>query len=253
MPAPVISPAQSILGYKRNEYFEFQPSATNSPVSWAAVGLPAGLSINSTTGLISGAATTAGVRNVTVTATASDATTGTATFVIGINSEIAPAAASADISTEWNFDVVSRALAALGGGGSFSSGTPGATPVIAEWKSDDIFLLRLRFLKNGQIIDPNPTALKLIIKENEPENSISLDTTFVKTGTGDGAYFDLLVDLSDASVKNTLSSYDADAGTSFTALVEIQMESSLTFGGSSRTLRLSSRTASVRVSRDFVA
>lgn len=43
MSAPVISAASSILGYRRYEYWEFQPAASNGPVIWSAVGLPDGI------------------------------------------------------------------------------------------------------------------------------------------------------------------------------------------------------------------
>ncbi|MEU9034825.1 M4 family metallopeptidase [Streptomyces sp. NPDC048352] len=60
---------------------QVQASSTNpGALSYAATGLPAGLSINSSTGLISGTATTAGTSNVTVTVTDSAAKTGTASF-----------------------------------------------------------------------------------------------------------------------------------------------------------------------------
>jgi len=45
MSTPVISASSSILGFRRNEQFEFQPAATNDPVRWTAVGLPAGVTI----------------------------------------------------------------------------------------------------------------------------------------------------------------------------------------------------------------
>lgn len=45
MSAPVISAASSILGYRRYEYWEFCPAASNEPVIWSAVGLPDGLSV----------------------------------------------------------------------------------------------------------------------------------------------------------------------------------------------------------------
>ncbi|OKK20532.1 peptidase M4 [Streptomyces sp. CB00455] len=60
---------------------QIQASSSNSgALSYAATGLPAGLSINSSTGLISGTATTAGTSNVTVTVTDSQSKTGTAAF-----------------------------------------------------------------------------------------------------------------------------------------------------------------------------
>lgn len=60
---------------------QVQATSTNpGALSYAAAGLPAGLSINSSTGLISGTATTAGTSNVTVTVTDSTSKTGTASF-----------------------------------------------------------------------------------------------------------------------------------------------------------------------------
>ncbi|MGP3688558.1 M4 family metallopeptidase [Streptomyces sp. IBSNAI002] len=60
---------------------QVQATSTNpGALSYAAAGLPAGLSVNSSTGLISGTATTAGTSNVTVTVTDSQNQTGTASF-----------------------------------------------------------------------------------------------------------------------------------------------------------------------------
>jgi len=51
-----------------------------TPYTWSASGLPAGLSINSATGLISGTPTTAGTYTVTVTATGANGQAGSTTF-----------------------------------------------------------------------------------------------------------------------------------------------------------------------------
>jgi len=56
-------------------------SAGGQTMSWTASGLPAGLSINSGSGVISGTATTAGTSTVTVTATDGTGATGTTSFV----------------------------------------------------------------------------------------------------------------------------------------------------------------------------
>ena len=63
--------------------FSYQITATNSPASYNASPLPAGLTINTTTGKISGTPTAVGQTNVTIGAT-NGAGTGTATLVITI-------------------------------------------------------------------------------------------------------------------------------------------------------------------------
>ncbi|MGW5328300.1 M4 family metallopeptidase [Streptomyces sp. NPDC004014] len=60
---------------------QIQASSTNSgALTYSATGLPAGLSINSSTGLISGTPTTAGTSSTTVTVKDSTGATGTAAF-----------------------------------------------------------------------------------------------------------------------------------------------------------------------------
>jgi hypothetical protein len=68
--------------------FSYQITATNNPTSYNASPLPLGLSVNTSTGLISGTPTTAGTTNVTISAsngTSPCISTGSATLVITIS------------------------------------------------------------------------------------------------------------------------------------------------------------------------
>jgi len=67
-PPPVISSLLTATGVVGTA-FSYQITASNSPNSYGATGLPTGLSISTTTGLISGTPTSSGVSNVTITAT----------------------------------------------------------------------------------------------------------------------------------------------------------------------------------------
>ena len=66
--APVITSATSVSGIVGTA-FSYQITATNSPTSYSATGLPAGLSVNAFSGLISGTPTSAATSTVTLGAT----------------------------------------------------------------------------------------------------------------------------------------------------------------------------------------
>jgi hypothetical protein len=71
-----------------NGPFSYQITATNGPLTFSATGLPAGLSINPTTGIISGTPLSAGASNVAISAT-NVAGTGQATLVISTLTNLA--------------------------------------------------------------------------------------------------------------------------------------------------------------------
>jgi hyaluronate lyase len=66
--APVINSSLAATGTV-NSGFSYQITASSSPTSYGATGLPAGLSINTQTGAITGTPSTTGTSNVTISAT----------------------------------------------------------------------------------------------------------------------------------------------------------------------------------------
>ncbi len=82
--APTITSAASAAGTSGNAFPAYLITATGSPTGYGAVGLPAGLTLNATTGTIAGTPAATGTSLVTISATNSGGT-GTATLTIRIS------------------------------------------------------------------------------------------------------------------------------------------------------------------------
>jgi len=80
--APIITSALEVSGVTSNA-FTYSITASNSPTSYAATGLPSGLTLDSATGEITGIPTSGGSSNVTISATNTGGT-GSATLVISV-------------------------------------------------------------------------------------------------------------------------------------------------------------------------
>jgi mono/diheme cytochrome c family protein len=80
---PVINSSPTASG-QTGQPFNYQITATNGPTSYSATGLPAGLSINTGTGLISGTPTTIASTPVTLTATNGTGTSSNFTLTIDV-------------------------------------------------------------------------------------------------------------------------------------------------------------------------
>src|SRR5437870_2001021 len=113
---PVITSAGTATG-QVGVAFSYQMTATNSPTSFGATVLPAGLALNATTGLISGTPTSAGASTVTLSATNAGGT-GTQTLAVTIT----PATPTVSITAPSNNAIVSGAAVAISATASESGG-----------------------------------------------------------------------------------------------------------------------------------
>lgn len=80
MPIPIVSDISGLFLKQIGETINYTPYATNVPTSWACGGLPAGVSINTTTGVISGTPTTPGLSACSLTATNASGTSAAVNF-----------------------------------------------------------------------------------------------------------------------------------------------------------------------------
>ena len=134
MTVPVITSALTASVCIKTAY-SYQITATQVPTSYNATGLPTGLSINTTTGLISGTPAAAGTANVTISAT-NAAGTGTATLVI-----TQYAASGGGQYIIWRFKAISTTgLAGLSGDYGVG-GTP--APFVSGQSGSAAFLILL--------------------------------------------------------------------------------------------------------------
>ncbi len=234
---PVITTTTSVLGYKQWEKWEYQPFATNFPILWECSNLPAGLSINSVTGKISGAATSAGVFVCGLKASNGVGTSAPLVLTIGID----PASAALTNSGyEVKINVQTREIEFIAPSGGSSqtvsktvtdagssttttgSQTVGATAPNLFAKITDSLLLWIAFQKDGVNLDLDIGSLAIAIKEFNPDGRLVLGNTWKKFGSGTGAYYGLYAAVSGADLASALSNYESDSGTAFDGLADIQ-------------------------------
>ncbi len=135
-PAPVISSAGTASGVF-GDAFTYQIIATNLPTAYDATGLPAGLSVNTASGLISGTPATTGTLNVTLSATNSGGPgTKPLTLTIGTSGPLAafvwnaiasPQQAGIPFSTTLTAkDAQGRTVTTFSGSANLTGAVPGA-------------------------------------------------------------------------------------------------------------------------------
>jgi hyaluronate lyase len=120
--SPSITSGLTFYGLKGGT-LTYQITGTKNPVSYDAVGIPEGLAVNSTTGVITGVPTKDGTYFVTLSATDSAGRTGFATLTLYIGASTADFASTYSSTTTWTCpaNVTAVQVEAWGGGGAGGS------------------------------------------------------------------------------------------------------------------------------------
>jgi O-glycosyl hydrolase len=113
-------------------------SAAGQTLSYRATGLPAGLSISSSTGLISGTPTTAGTSSVTVTATDTTGASGSASFTWTVGSGTTGCHVTYTTQSQWTGGFVASVTIANNGSSAINGWTlaftfPGDQKITNAW------------------------------------------------------------------------------------------------------------------------
>jgi hypothetical protein len=245
MAIPVISNTTSVLGYRKGQYFEYQMQATNSPTSWTANGLPSGMSIDSS-GLVSGAATAAGVYLVKVIATNGDGPSAPLEVAMGIEDTNF----NDGIGIEVNIDLRSGAVSVPG---ITPSGSTGSQAVMFLKYGDKVFL-DVGFLKGEVLQTMAMASIVMNIREFDGETVLVQSNGGLEIiGTSDRPRYRILVNLDTPELLNALANYQADYQTTFDSIAEIEWRVDYLEPGalSSEVIR-SSKTFRIAIDRDLV-
>ena len=122
--SPVITSAATATATV-GQSFSYTITANNNPTGFGATGLPAGLSVNGMTGLISGTPTTAGTFNATLSATNAGGT-GTASLPLTVNLPPPPSITAQPQGQTLN----------VGASVTFSVTATGSAPLSYQWQKD---------------------------------------------------------------------------------------------------------------------
>lgn len=127
-------------------------------------------------------------------------------------------------------------------------------PYALSVKEDDDLLTRISFIRGNTVQDLDIDSIKLVLKEFEPESEIVVSSEPIeKQGASTSTNYLLHAKFDGAKLSAALSNYEADEGTFFYALAEIEY---VQINGESvgpGMLVRSSSTFCVRVERDIAS
>lgn len=197
MPVPTINQADFVRIVAVGVAVSETLTASETPTSWAATPLPAGLSINSG-GVISGTPTTEAVTVTSATATNGTGTSAAITITWVVNAA-AVGGTQDEFDTEIDLDIVTRQISIPGIAGPAPSAVinrsarllaaDGGEEPLMVWRVNDRFNIDLGLIKRGVLQDITLTDIKLKVKslanDGDAVNLVvdSADITELASGT----------------------------------------------------------------------
>jgi alpha-tubulin suppressor-like RCC1 family protein len=176
--------------------FNYTITATNNPTSYSATGLPAGLSINTTTGVISGTPTGSGYSTVPVTITASNSGgTATASLLLTLNLPVpvvtSPTSANGTLGVGFSYAIsatnnpTSFSATNLNAGLGFdpNTGVISGTPTSAGTSTVTITATNAAGMGTGTVTFTMGSALAVPVINSGTEATASVGSTFSYTVT----------------------------------------------------------------------
>ncbi len=221
MAAPTIEIRTSLQVAQVGVAFSFQPAALNVPTSWAALYLPTGLSINGTTGAITGTPTTEGFWQTVLTATNGDGTDRVVLLIPVTPAEVVDPKDPFDLYLDFDS---SSLLVTVPGQPAPEEGEP-----LFHAPQGTNRNLYIGVIVEGDYVDCDPDedglTVRLGLKERDTERLIELTT-------GEPEMVELANDviryrqafrINPANWSGVLLDYEDDNGTMVAALAEIQV------------------------------
>lgn len=240
MAKPTISPTQSIITEPQWGPVNFQPFATNTPTSWSAPNLPAGVTIHASTGRISGAAEIHGIFVIGLVATNGDGSSDPQEITI----RITPASATLSAAgPEIDIDVVTGQWTVVGGEERKLFG-----------KYGDDLMLYVRLKKNGLALDLDLEAFTFGLKQFDNSVLLKESSGFYKVGSGSDTYYVIHISLVGDLLKAALSEYEAEKDYGFKAPCEFEWkaDNALHENVGPETTRATSLTGELHLAADIV-
>lgn len=221
MAAPTIITTTSVLEFEQYEYWQYQPVALGTNVSWTIDPIaPPGMEFDGTFGTLFGTVTRQGVYQVVLRAENESGTSDPLILTIGIRS--APERRRT-WAVDIDIDVVTR-RAVIAGSPQAGGGT-GATAYQQAIKFRDNLLYHVRFFKGLTRLDLGITKLAWSLKRTAEGRVLASGETWQKIGFGVDATYALHINLNDPRLGSELRSIEVgenDAQASFVGLGEFE-------------------------------